>query len=52
MEAIEYLVHGRLSRSSHAKLGWRGAIAAVVNRLLNAWVGLYAAPPRRALPSL
>jgi len=52
MEAIENLVHGRLSRFSHAKLGWRGAIAAVMNRLLTAWVGLYAAPPRRALPSL
>jgi hypothetical protein len=32
--------------------GWRGSIAALKARLVKAWVGLYAAPPRRALPSL
>lgn len=32
--------------------GWRGAIAALQARLVRAWVGLYAAPPRRPLPPL
>jgi hypothetical protein len=32
--------------------GWRGAIAALQARLVKAWVGLYAAPPRRPLPPL
>jgi len=32
--------------------GWRGAIAAFKATLVKAWVGLYAPPPRRTLPSL
>jgi len=31
---------------------WRGALAALKARLEQAWVGLYAPPPRRALPDL
>jgi hypothetical protein len=30
--------------------GWRGAIAALKTRLMAAWVGLYAQPPRRLGP--
>jgi hypothetical protein len=32
--------------------GRRGAVAALKTRLVQAWIGLYAPPPRRALPSL
>jgi hypothetical protein len=30
--------------------GWRAALAALKARLEKAWVGLYAAPPRRLRP--
>jgi hypothetical protein len=33
-------------------VGRRGALAALMARLVNAWVGLYAPPPRRPLPML
>jgi hypothetical protein len=32
--------------------GWRGAIAALRARLVRAWIGLYAPPPRRLAPLL
>lgn len=35
-----------------AERGLRGAIAALRTRLMKAWVGLYAAPPRRRGPAV
>jgi hypothetical protein len=32
--------------------GGRGAIAALMTGLVQVWIGLYAAPPRRPLPPL
>ena len=52
MKADEYLVQGSLYPAFQAERGWRGEIAAVMSRLMEAWVGLYAPPPRRALPVL
>jgi hypothetical protein len=52
MEANKCLVHDSLSLAFQSNAGWRGAIAAVMARLMKAWVGLYAPPPRRALPPL
>jgi hypothetical protein len=32
--------------------GWRGAMATLKTRLVRAWVGLYAPPPRQLPPLL
>jgi hypothetical protein len=37
---------------NRAERGWRGVIAALMTRLMNAWVRLYAPPPRRSDPRL
>lgn len=52
MEASETLVHGSLSLTVQAGHGWRGVMAALGARLMKAWVGLYAPPPRRLGPLL
>ena len=52
MEANETLVHGSLSLMVRAGHGWRGVMAALGARLMKAWVGLYAPPPRRLGPLL
>jgi hypothetical protein len=52
MEANDYLLHGSVPLTCQAGDDWRGVIAVVMTRLMKAWVGLYAQPPRRALPVL
>jgi hypothetical protein len=47
---VVHLGAAQLLAVHQAERGWRRAIAALNARLVKAWIGLYAPPPRRLGP--
>ena len=49
---MEHLAAARPLPVFRLERGWRGVLAVLRARLARAWIGLYAAPPRRLPPML